>query len=132
MMRGMKSDASIVAPLGGWPILPGRSVFKLYDTYGFPLDLTDSMARERGFIVDVAEFEKLMEEQRERARRAQKKEEISVEDGALEVEPTKFLGYDFLETESVVEPGLARQKTGRNKYRCRSHAFLRRDGRAGR
>ena len=48
-------------------------------------------------------FEKLMEEQRERARKAQKKEEISVEEGELEVEPTKFLGYDFLETESVVE-----------------------------
>src|SRR5204862_4015974 len=84
MMRGMKSDASIVAPLGGWPILSGRSVFKLYDTYGFPLDLTELMARERGFIVDVAEFEKAMEEQRERARKAQKKEEISVEDGELD------------------------------------------------
>jgi alanyl-tRNA synthetase len=102
-MRGMKSDASIVAPIGGWPILPGRSVFKLYDTYGFPLDLTELMARERGFIVDVAEFEKAMEEQRQRARKAQKKEEISVEGGELEIEPTKFLGYDFLETESVVE-----------------------------
>src|SRR4029077_15550765 len=80
MMRGMKSDASIVAPLGGWPILPGRSVFKLYDTYGFPLDLTELMARERGLTVDVAGFEKLMEEQRERGRKAQKKEEISVEE----------------------------------------------------
>jgi len=103
MMRGMTSDASIVAPLGGWPILPGRSVFKLYDTYGFPLDLTELMARERGFIVDVAEFEKAMDEQRQRARQAQKKEEISVEADQLEVEPTKFLGYDFLETESVVD-----------------------------
>jgi alanyl-tRNA synthetase len=44
-----------------------------------------------------------MEEQRERARKAQKKEKISVEEGELGVEPTKFLGYDFLETESVVE-----------------------------
>jgi alanyl-tRNA synthetase len=112
MMRGMKSDASIVAPLGGWPILPGRSVFKLYDTYGFPLDLTELMARERGFIVDVAEFEKAMEEQRERARKAQKKEEISVEEGELEVEPTKFLGYDFLETESVVETVLPGKQPG--------------------
>ena len=103
LMRGMQSDASIVAPLGGWPILSGQSVFKLYDTYGFPLDLTELMARERGFVVDVAEFEKLMDEQRERARKAQKKEEISVEECELEVEPTKFLGFDFLETESVVE-----------------------------
>jgi alanyl-tRNA synthetase len=44
-----------------------------------------------------------MDEQRERARKAQKKEEISVEDSELEVGPTKFLGYDFLETESVVD-----------------------------
>src|SRR5215468_4894356 len=112
MMRGMKSDASIVAPLGGWPILSGKSVFKLYDTYGFPLDLTQLMARERGFIIDVAEFEKLMEEQRERARKAQKKEEISVEDGELEVEPTKFMGFDFLETESVVDAVLPGKQPG--------------------
>ena len=81
----------------------GEFAFKLYDTYGFPLDLTELMARERGLTVDVAGFEKLMDEQRERARKAQKKEEISVEESELEVEPTKFLGYDFLETESVVE-----------------------------
>ena len=77
-------------------------------------------------------FEKLMDEQRERARKAQKKEEISVEEGELEVEPTKFLGYDFLETEAVVDSGFARQKTGRSECRSRSHAFLRRDGRSGR
>jgi alanyl-tRNA synthetase len=112
MMRGMKHDASIVAPLGGWPVLAGRSVFKLYDTYGFPVDLTELMARERGFVIDVAEFEKLMDEQRQRARKAQKKEEISVEEGQLEVEPTKFLGYDFLETESVVETVLPGKQRG--------------------
>ena len=87
-----------------------RSAFKLYDTYGFPLDLTELMARERGLTVDVAGFEKLMDEQRERARKAQKKEEISVEEGELEVEPTKFLGYDFLETEAVVETVLPGKK----------------------
>src|SRR5207248_3796586 len=83
--------------------ITGGFAFKLYDTYGFPLDLTELMAREHGLTVDVAGFEKLMEEQRERARKAQKKQEISVEEGELKVEPTKFLGYDFLETESVVE-----------------------------
>src|SRR5947207_8841963 len=51
-----------------------------------------------------------MEEQRERARKAQKKEEISVEEGELKAAPTKFLGYDFLETESVVETVLPGKK----------------------
>jgi alanyl-tRNA synthetase len=77
--------------------------FRLYDEQGFPLDLTELMARERGLTVDVGGFEKLMEEQRERARKAQKKEEISVEEGELKAEPTRFLGYDFLESESLVE-----------------------------
>jgi len=83
--------------------LSGEVAFKLYDTYGFPLDLTELLARERGFTVDITRFEELMGEQRERARKAQKKEEISIEEGELKAEPTKFLGYDFLETESVIE-----------------------------
>src|SRR5207302_925882 len=91
-------------------IFPGGAAFELYDTYGFPLDLTELMARERGLTVDVAGFEKLMEQQRQRARKAQKKEEISVEEGELETAPTKFLGYDFLETESVIETILPGKK----------------------
>jgi alanyl-tRNA synthetase len=84
-------------------VIPGHIAFELYDTYGFPLDLTELMARERGMSVEVAGFEKLMEEQRARARRAQKREVISVSEENLQVEATKFLGYDFLETEAVVE-----------------------------
>ncbi|CUU04436.1 alanyl-tRNA synthetase [Candidatus Kryptobacter tengchongensis] len=57
----------------GFKILPGEVVFKLYDTYGFPVDLTNLMAQERGFSVDLKEFERLMEEQRERSREATKK-----------------------------------------------------------
>jgi alanyl-tRNA synthetase len=83
--------------------ISGDFAFKLFDTYGFPLDLTELLARERGFTVDIARFEQLMGQQRERARKAQKKEEISIEEGELKATPTKFLGYDFLETESVVE-----------------------------
>jgi alanyl-tRNA synthetase len=90
--------------------LHGDFAFKLYDTYGFPLDLTELMARERGLTVDVTGFEKLMEQQRERARKAQKKEEISVE-GELKAAPTKFLGYDFLEAEAVVETVLPGKKS---------------------
>jgi alanyl-tRNA synthetase len=95
---------------GEQPRLEDAAVFKLYDTYGFPLDLTELMARERGLTIDVAGFERLMDEQRERARKAQKKEQISVEEDQLKAEPTKFLGYDFLETESVVETVLPGRK----------------------
>src|SRR5262249_308142 len=83
--------------------LTGEFVFKLYDTYGFPLDLTELMAREQGLTVDVAGFEKLMEQQGDRERKARKKEKISVEEDALKAAPTEFLGYDFLEAEVVVE-----------------------------
>jgi alanyl-tRNA synthetase len=74
------------------PIVSAEDAFKLYDTYGFPIDLTQLMARERGLSVNVAGFEKLMEEQRERARRAQKKEKITL----LDLDPnqrTVFVGY---------------------------------------
>ena len=101
--REARDTAGEAPALPGACVISGDFAFKLYDTYGFPLDLTELMARERGLTVDVAGFERLMGEQRERARKAQKKEEISVEEGELEVEPTKFLGYDFLETEAVVE-----------------------------
>ena len=75
------------------PAVSAEDTFKLYDTYGFPLDLTELMARERGLTVDVAGFEKLMEQQRDRARRAQKREKITV----LDLDPnqrTEFVGYD--------------------------------------
>ncbi|HEV3392167.1 MAG TPA: alanine--tRNA ligase, partial [Chthoniobacterales bacterium] len=78
--------------------LGGKFAFDLYDTYGFPLDLTELMARERGLTVDVAGFEKLMDEQRERARKAQKKSTITVHHTADL--PTKFVGYDSFETDS--------------------------------
>ena len=111
MIGLLERDISKVAPFGGWVIMPGRFAFKLYDTYGFPLDLTELMARERGLTVDIAGFEKLMEEQRTRARKAQKKEAISVETENLQIAPTKFLGYDFVETESVIETVLPGQKS---------------------
>src|SRR5205807_2327742 len=86
----------------GASTISGAFAFRLYDEQGFPLDLTELMARERGLAIDVAGFEKLMEQQRARARKAQKKEKIAVE-GEIAAMPTKFLGYDFLETESVVQ-----------------------------
>ena len=81
--------------------IPGHVAFKLYDTYGFPLDLTELMARERGLTVDTVGFEKHMEEQRTRARAAQKKQIIELSQIETTV-PTNFLGYDALSTEAKV------------------------------
>ena len=74
--------------------------FRLYDEQGFPLDLTELMARERGLTVDTEGFERLMEEQRARGRSAQKKEVITVED-VFEY-PTEFVGYERLEVEGKI------------------------------
>jgi len=81
--------------------ISGDFAFQLYDTYGFPLDLTELMARERGLTVDVEGFHKLMEEQRERARKAQKKQVIELSQIETEA-PTQFVGYDKLETPAKV------------------------------
>lgn len=83
------------------PQLSGAFAFKLYDTYGFPLDLTELMAREAGLSVETGEFDRLMDEQRERARAAQKKEIISVThiEGAA---PTRFDGYEQFELSTRV------------------------------
>ena len=79
----------------------GTAAFLLYDTYGFPIDLTELMARERGLTVDKEGFEKLMEDQRTRARAAQKKEVISLSQIETTT-PTNFVGYDNLAVEAKV------------------------------
>ncbi len=82
-------------------VIDGAFAFKLYDTYGFPLDLTELMAREQGFTVDNAGFERDMEQQRARARAAQKKEIIEVSQISADV-ATTFVGYDDMETAARV------------------------------
>ena len=80
---------------GGDRILDGETVFRLYDTFGFPLDLTADVARERGFNVDFAGFEHAMQMQRERARAASKFQiGASVK---FEGQATEFHGYDALD-----------------------------------
>ncbi len=83
-------------------VFPGAEAFKLYDTYGFPIDLTELMARERGIQVETPEFERCMEEQRQRSQAAQKKEVIRVSESESQAEATEFLGYDALEVEAKV------------------------------
>ncbi|ENM5789833.1 alanine--tRNA ligase [Vibrio mimicus] len=67
--RGMSILNEALDQLSG-QVLDGETVFKLYDTYGFPADLTNDVARERGFSIDETGFEQAMEEQRQRAREA--------------------------------------------------------------
>ncbi|AUL96636.1 alanine--tRNA ligase [Vibrio vulnificus] len=81
--------------------LDGETVFKLYDTYGFPADLTNDVARERDFTIDEAGFEKAMEEQRQRAREAG---QFGTDYNAkIKTESeTEFCGYTGTQGNSVV------------------------------
>ncbi|NIN68228.1 MAG: alanine--tRNA ligase [Anaerolineae bacterium] len=84
--------------------IPGRQVFRLYDTYGFPVELTREMAAEKGLVLDEEGFAQAMFEQRERARHAQafglaKEGEFY---RSLELPETGFLGYETLEATTEV------------------------------
>jgi alanyl-tRNA synthetase len=90
-------------------VLPGDVAFRLYDTYGFPLDLTEDILRADKISVDETGFEKLMEEQRTRGREARAisidvSDQIGVSDAAelSAGSAIKFVGYDHLEAESKV------------------------------
>ncbi|WP_295392755.1 alanine--tRNA ligase [uncultured Thiodictyon sp.] len=81
--------------------IPGETVFKLYDTYGFPVDLTADIARERGLSVDLAGFERAMDEQKGRARAAS---QFGVgQDVAIDFQgQAEFCGYDHLSERATV------------------------------
>jgi alanyl-tRNA synthetase len=96
-------------------ILPGEAAFKLYDTYGFPLDLTREILDEIDMKVDEDGFEKSMEAQRERARKARDNgEELGWEDGLgsilKEQGPTMFVGYDQLTATAICQGIVTKNK----------------------
>ncbi|MDA0272317.1 MAG: alanine--tRNA ligase [Proteobacteria bacterium] len=98
--QGMRILSDAISQLDGEEI-PGAVVFKLYDTYGFPTDLTADIARERNLSLDMVGFDREMEAQRERARAAS--QFGSADTGDLQLsEVTEFIGYDSLEDESAV------------------------------
>jgi alanyl-tRNA synthetase len=98
--QGMRILSDAISQLDGKEI-PGEVVFKLYDTYGFPTDLTADIARERNLTLDMAGFDREMEAQRERARAAS--QFGSADTGDLQLsDVTEFVGYDSLEDESTV------------------------------
>ncbi len=100
LAQGLRLLASELENLKDGDILSGEAAFKLYDTYGFPLDLTADITRERGIAIDEAEFDEHMQAQRERARDAGK---FDVDySSVIQVEsPTEFIGYEQLEEEGV-------------------------------
>ena len=87
--------------------LAGQDVFKLYDTYGFPLDLIEEAGREQGMTLDHAGFQRALEEQREKARKATGFETAAVKPAVAElagkIRPTRFVGYEGLKAEGVVQ-----------------------------
>lgn len=99
--KGMLVLEDAIKGLDG-SVLPGDLVFKLHDTYGFPTDLTNDIARERELSLDMQGFESCMQEQRDRARAANKFELDYTEQLDQEGE-TEFTGYSSLETSGTVE-----------------------------
>jgi alanyl-tRNA synthetase len=85
-------------------VLPGEEAFRLYDTFGFPLDITKDRAAERGFSVDEDGFKSAMEEQRQRARKAKKFGLDAWQETyrALALPETAFLGYDSLVADAAL------------------------------
>jgi alanyl-tRNA synthetase len=89
------------AQQGASAVIPGETVFKLYDTYGFPADLTADIARERGLTIDQAGFDAAMEEQRRRSQEASKFG-VDMRAGTAVDARTAFQGYEGLEAEGRV------------------------------
>ncbi|MFZ2538427.1 MAG: alanine--tRNA ligase [Oscillospiraceae bacterium] len=101
IIENMEADS-----LGGQtPMLSGQDAFKLYDTYGFPIDLTKEIIAEKNITIDENEFVRLMNEQRDRARNARATgDAFGCNDDSLGLCDTKteFVGYDTLECEATV------------------------------
>lgn len=94
--------------------LSGEDAFRLYDTFGFPIDLTDLMARERGYLVDIAGFERALQAQRKQSQDERKSKQIAVSADDF-ADPTRwthdqqhaagmgrFVGYDVIEVDTLV------------------------------
>ena len=82
-------------------VIPGETVFRLYDTYGFPADLTADVAREHGLTLDMSGFDRAMNDQRERARAASQFQMGEITGVSIE-DSTAFLGYEVHESSGQV------------------------------
>jgi alanyl-tRNA synthetase len=99
--RGLALLENELVKLGDGRTVPGDVAFKLYDTYGFPADLTADVVRDRGYVVDMDGFDKCMQEQKARAKSASTFG-IDYNKQLKITENTEFLGYDTLSAEATV------------------------------
>jgi alanyl-tRNA synthetase len=86
-------------------VFPGDIAFQLHDTYGFPIDLTQDILRDEGFTIDIPEFNRLMDEQRERARAARKDGTVAPEIALSAGSSSRFVGAHQYSAESSVTAG---------------------------
>lgn len=114
--RGLQIFSSMIAETrtSGETTLSGENVFKLYDTFGFPVDLTSLMAEEEGFEVDIKAFEALMSAQREKAREATQLKQIHTQGSDWKVinpgDHSEFLGYSHPQLDTSIAQVLEREK----------------------
>ncbi len=111
--RGIRLMDNYLAKSAGNKVISGKDAFILYDTYGFPIDLTELIASEKGYTIDIDEFNSELQKQKERARQATSNEFgdwIQYRSG----EEEEFLGYDCTELDGV---SLIKQRTVKQKNR---------------
>lgn len=102
LAQGLKLLSEVIATLGTTTIIPGDAVFKLYDTYGFPMDLTADIAREKGLTIDTDGFTHAMAKQKAQSKTASKFSDAA-DVGLNLAQNTPFLGYEQLTHTSAIE-----------------------------
>lgn len=100
LAQGLKLLEEAIASLAGAKTIPGDTVFKLYDTYGFPVDLTADIAREKGLSLDQAGFEQAMAKQRHLSKSASKFNQAAT--GLTTTCGSEFVGYDQLSIDTAI------------------------------
>ncbi len=105
-------------------VISGLDAFKLYDTYGYPIELTEEVASEKGFKIDYEGFERFMEIQKEQARRSRKTvNSMNVQNELLlnYKEPSEFIGYDTLGSKTYIQEII---KNGKFVNKCNTECYI--------
>ena len=114
LATGINLLEGVISKLDGGKI-SGKDAFVLYDTYGFPIDLTELIAKEKGVEVDLAEFEEQLKAQKERSRNAAA-QDIDDWQEFVEVKQSEFVGYDTLECDVKIARVRRVQSKGKTTY----------------